>query len=148
MENESIRTAMKIAGLEIERDSLQRCVTELESTIAAQAAVIERVRGYSSYMKQFGPQDKLDRILNSAPAVECPGCKERDGVIRWLGDATQVDSFYGLESDRWELASEAAAERGNFGEPTDDDLAEGWRRCVALAMEYERSQAPQDKEGE
>jgi uncharacterized coiled-coil protein SlyX len=48
MENESTRTAMKIAGLEIERDSLQRCVTELESTIAAQAAVIEAFKNWAA----------------------------------------------------------------------------------------------------
>jgi hypothetical protein len=127
MKNEATRTAMKIAGLEIERDSLQRCVTELESTIAAQAAVIEAVRFLVGEMK-------ID-----IDSLTLPGYPKRED------DPAQYVAR-GLESDRWELAIEAAAERGNFGEPTDDDLAEGWRRCVALAMEYERSQAHQDKE--
>ena len=56
----------------------------------------------------------------------------------WLNTAVGCDSFFGLDKDKWEYASDVAAENGR-DEPNQDDLDEGWVRCVADAIKADEA---------
>jgi NTP pyrophosphatase (non-canonical NTP hydrolase) len=137
-------------------------IAELESTIAAQAAVIEGVRETKDRLASGGVVHlaaELERALKAAPT--CPGCKERDALQQFVdfwGEDAQIEKLHeevGELKDALEGDGDIMEEAADVSIMIDQFLLmfgrERFDRIRAEKIERTKkrmqAQAPQNKEG-